>query len=131
MRRRKSFRIFVIAKEGYPPEQKQITNQATKHSMTLQEIKAELEGYKLEEMDIKTLILISRQTNDYSINLHRSARELKDYDISGMPFGGVYVCDQVSEARRNLCSLIEAQAQLYSDFSKRLDAEMARRQTIQ
>ncbi len=99
--------------------------------MTLQEIKAELEGYKLEEMDIKTLILISRQTNDYSINLHRSARELKDYDISGMPFGGVYVCDQVSEARRNLCSLIEAQAQLYSDFSKRLDAEMARRQTIQ
>lgn len=99
--------------------------------MTLQEIKAELEGYKLEEMDIKTLILISRQANDYSINFHRSARELKDYDISGMPFGGVYVCDQVSEARRNLCSLIEAQAQLYSDFSKRLDAEMARRQTIQ
>ena len=57
--------------------------------------------------------------------------EMKDYDISGTPFGGGYVCDQVNEARRNLCSLIEAQAQLYSDFSKRLDAEMARRQTIQ
>lgn len=42
--------------------------------MTLQEIKSELEGYKLEDMDIE--------------------------------------------------------AQLYSDFSKRLDAEMARRQTI-
>lgn len=99
--------------------------------MTLQEIKAELEGYKLEDMDIETLILISRQANDYSINLHRSAREMKDYDISGMPFGGGFVCDQVNDARRNLCSLIEAQARLYNDFCKRLDAEMARRQAIQ
>lgn len=99
--------------------------------MTLQEIKAELEGYKLEDMNIGTLMVLSRQANDYCINLHRSAREAKNYDISGMPFGGGYVCDQVNEARRNLCSLIEAQAQLYSDFSKRLDAEMARRQTIQ
>ena len=51
--------------------------------------------------------------------------------MSGMPFGGGFVCDQINDARRNLCSLIEAQAQLYSDFSKRLDAEMSRRQTIQ
>lgn len=99
--------------------------------MTLQEIKAELESYKLEDMDMETLLSYSRQTNNYCINLHRSARELKDYDISGMPFGGGFVSDQVNDARRNLCSLIEAQAQLYSDFSKRLDAEMARRQTIQ
>lgn len=99
--------------------------------MTLQEIKAELEGYKLEDMGIETLMLTSRQANNYCINLHRSAREMKDYDISGTPFGGGYVCDQVNEARRNLCSLIEAQAQLYSDFCKRLDAEMARRQAIQ
>ena len=97
--------------------------------MTLQEIKAELEGYKLEDMDIETLMVTSRQANNYCINLHRSAREMKDYDISGTPLG--YVCDQVTEARRNLCSLIEAQAQLYSDFCKRLDAEMARRQAIQ
>lgn len=99
--------------------------------MTLQEINAELERYKLEEMDIKMLMLTSRQANNYSINLHRSAREMNDYDISGMPFGGVCVCDQVIDARHNLCCLIEAQAQLYSDFSKRLDAEMARRQAIQ
>ena len=99
--------------------------------MTLQEIKAELEGYKLEDMDIETLMVTSRQANNYCINLHRSAREMKDYDISGMPFGGGFECDQVNEARHNLYSLIEAQAQLYSDFSKRLDAEMARRQTIQ
>ncbi len=127
----KSFRIFVIAKEGYPPELEQITNQVTKHSMTLQEIKAELEDYKLEDMNIGTLMVISRQAYDYYINLHRSAREMKDYDISGMPFGGGFVCDQVNDARRNLCSLIEAQAQLYYEFSKRLDAEMARRQAIQ
>lgn len=99
--------------------------------MTLQEIKAGIEDYKLEDMDIETLMVISRQTNNYCINLHRSAREMKDYDLSGTPFGGGYVCDQVNDARRNLCSLIEAQAQLYSDFSKRIDAEMARRQTIQ
>ena len=73
----------------------------------------------------------SKQTNNYCINLHRSAREMKDYDISGMPFGGGFVCDQVNDARRNLCSLIEAQSQQYSDFCKRLDAEMARRLTIQ
>lgn len=41
--------------------------------MTLQEINAELERYKLEEMDIKMLMLTSRQANNYSINLHRSA----------------------------------------------------------
>lgn len=99
--------------------------------MTLQEIKAELEDYKLEDMNIGSLMVISRQAYDYYINLHRSARELKDYDISGMPFGGGFVCDQVKDARRNLCSLIEAQAQLYNDFCKRLDAEMARRQAIQ
>lgn len=99
--------------------------------MTLQEIKAELEGYKLEDMNIGSLMVISRQAYDYYINLHRSARELKDYDIYGMPFGGGFVCDQVNDARRNLCSLIEAQAQLYNDFCKRLDAEMARRQAIQ
>ena len=40
--------------------------------MTLQEIKAELEGYKLEDMNIGTLMLTSRQANDYCINLHRS-----------------------------------------------------------
>lgn len=99
--------------------------------MTLQEINAELERYNPEEMDNKSLILTSRLANNYSINLHRSAREMKDYVISGMPFGGVFVCDQVTEARHNLCCLIEAQTQLYSDFSKRLDAEMARRQAIQ
>ena len=99
--------------------------------MTLQEIKAELEGYKLEDMDIETLMVTSREANNYCINLHRSARELKDYDISGMSFGGGFVSDQVNDARRNLCSLIEAQAKLYSDFCKRLDAEMARRQAIQ
>ena len=99
--------------------------------MTLQEIKAELESYKLEDMNIGSLMVISRQAYDYYINLYRSAREMKDYDISGMPFGGGFVCDQVNDARRNLCSLIEAQAQLYNDFSKRLDAEMARRQAIQ
>ena len=85
--------------------------------MTLQEIKAELEGYKLEDMDMETLLSYSRQTNNYCINLNRSAREMMDYDISGMPFGGGFVCDQVTDARRNLCSLIEAQAQLYSDFA--------------
>lgn len=40
--------------------------------MTLQEIKAELEGYKLEDMDIETLMVTSRQANNYCINLHRS-----------------------------------------------------------
>lgn len=37
---------------------------------------------ELEDMDIETLMVTSRQTNNYCINLHRSAREMKEQKIT-------------------------------------------------
>ena len=95
--------------------------------MFLHEIEASLKERKLEEYSLSKLIGCKEYAQIVLTNLDRSAREIKSYVIAEEPFGGDIACTEVKNLKNELASRIERQAQVYRDFSQRLDEEICRR----
>lgn len=94
--------------------------------MELDEIKKELDAIKIEKLSLKSLRRFEEQAAIYKENLRRSEVELRNYKIEGAsPW--MVISSEVSDAQRELCDEIRAQAKLYDAFGERVSAEITRR----
>lgn len=94
--------------------------------MFLHEFEASLKERKLEEYSLSRLIGCKEYARIAITNLERSAKEIKDYVIAETAFGDE-ACTEVKNLKNELASRIERQAQVYRDFSQRLDDEIYKR----
>lgn len=94
--------------------------------MELTDIKKELDAIKVEKLSLKSLRRFEEQATTYEENLRRSEVELANYKIEGAcPW--LVISSEVSDAQRELCDEIRAQAKLYTAFGERVSAEITRR----
>lgn len=94
--------------------------------MELSELKKELDAIKVEKLSLKSLRRFEEQAAIYKENLRRSEVELGNYKIEGAcPW--MVISSEVSDAQRELCDEIRAQAKLYDAFGERVSAEITRR----
>lgn len=94
--------------------------------MELTDIKKELDAIKVEKLSLKSLRRFEEQATTYKENLRRSEVELANYKIEGAcPW--LVISSEVSDAQRELCDEIRAQAKLYGAFGERVSAEITRR----
>lgn len=94
--------------------------------MFLYEIEASLKERKLEEYSLSRLIGCKEYARIIITNLERSAKEIKDYVIAKTPLEDI-ASTEVKNLRNELASRIEAEAQVYEDFAKKLDEEITKR----
>lgn len=94
--------------------------------MELEDIKNELDAIKVEKLSLKSLRRFEEQATTYKENLRRSEVELENYRVEGAcPW--LVISSEVSDAQRELCDEIRAQAKLYTAFGERVRAEITRR----
>lgn len=94
--------------------------------MTLEEMRGKLEEINIAGLPLEHLRTLSEQAGSYDLNLSRSAEELANYRIEGLP-RWIALSSEVQKARRVLCDKIRAQAKLYRAFSVQLDEEISKR----
>lgn len=97
--------------------------------MTLKEMRGKLEEIDVAGLPLEHLRTLSEQAMGYDLNLSRSAEEIANYRIEGLP-RWIALSTEVQKARRVLCDEIRAQAKLYRAFSEQLDAEINKRHAI-
>lgn len=98
-------------------------------AMELADIKKELDAIKVEKLSLKSLRRFEEQATTYKENLRRSEVELANYRIEGAcPW--LVISSEVSDAQRELCAEIRAQAKIYGAFGERVYAEITRRLEI-
>lgn len=94
--------------------------------MELEDIKKELDAIKVEKLSIKSLRRFEEQAAIYKENLRRSEVELANYRVEGAcPW--LVISSEVSDAQRELCDEIRAQAKLYTAFGERVSDEIDKR----
>lgn len=94
--------------------------------MELEDIKKELEAIEVEKLSLKSLRRFEEQATTYKENLRRSEVELANYRIEGAcPW--LVISSEVSDAQRELCAEIRAQAKLYDAFVERVSDEIDKR----
>lgn len=94
--------------------------------MELEDIKKELDAIKVEKLSLKSLRRFEEQATTYKENLRRSEVELANYKIEGAcPW--LVISSEVSDAQRELCDEIRAQAKLYDAFVERVSDEIDKR----
>ncbi len=94
--------------------------------MELEDIKKELDAIEVEKLSLKSLRRFEEQATTYKENLRRSEVELANYRIEGAcPW--LVVSSEVTDAQRELCAEIRAQAKLYDAFVERVSDEIDKR----
>ena len=97
--------------------------------MELEDIKKELDAIDVEKLSFKSLRRFEEQATTYKENLRRSEVEMANYKIEGAcPW--LVISSEVSDAQRELCDEIRAQAKLYEAFGERVNAVITRRLEI-
>lgn len=94
--------------------------------MTLEEMRGKLEEINIAGLPPEHLRTLSEQAGSYDLNLSRSAEEIANYRIEGLP-RWIALSTEVQKARQVLCDEIRAQAKLYRAFSVQLDEEINKR----
>lgn len=94
--------------------------------MKLDEMRKELAGINIAGLPQEPLRTLSEQARSYDLNLSRSAEEIANYRIEGLP-RWIALSTEVQKARQVLCDEIRAQAKLYRAFSVQLDEEVKKR----
>lgn len=94
--------------------------------MRLEEMRKKLEEINVAGLPLEHLRTLSEQADSYDLNLSRSAEELANYRIEGLP-RWIALSTEVQKARIVLCDEIRAQAKLYRAFSVQLDEEINKR----
>lgn len=94
--------------------------------MTLEEMSKKLEEINVAGLPLEHLKTLSEQADSYDLNLSRSAEELANYRIEGLP-RWIALSTEVQKARIVLCDEIRAQAKLYRAFSVQLNEEINKR----
>lgn len=94
--------------------------------MTLEEMRKKLVEINVASLPLEHLKTLSEQADSYDLNLSRSAEELANYRIEGLP-RWIALSTEVQKARQVLCDEIRAQAKLYRAFSVQLDEEINKR----
>lgn len=94
--------------------------------MTLKEMRGKLEEINIAGLPQEHLRTLSDQARSYDLNLSRSAEEIANYRIEGVP-RWIALSSEVQKARTALCDEIRAQAKLYRAFSVQLDEEINKR----
>lgn len=94
--------------------------------MTLEEMRKKLDEINVAGLPLEHLKTLSEQADSYDLNLSRSAEELANYRIEGLP-RWIVLSTEVQKARTVLCDEIRAQAKLYRAFSVQLDEEINKR----
>lgn len=94
--------------------------------MELEDIKKELDAIEVEKLSLKSLRRFEEQATTYKENLRRSEVELANYRVEGAcPW--LVISSEVTEAQRELCDEIRAQAKLYTAFGERVSYEIEKR----
>ena len=94
--------------------------------MKLEEMRKKLDEINVAGLPLEHLKTLSEQADSYELNLSRSAEELANYRIEGLPHW-IVLSSEVQRARTVLCDEIRAQAKLYRAFSVQLDEEINKR----
>lgn len=94
--------------------------------MTLEEMRKKLDEINVAGLPLEHLKTLSEQAGSYDLNLSRSAEEIANYRIEGLP-RWIALSTEVQKARQVLCDEIRAQAKLYRAFSVQLDEEINKR----
>lgn len=94
--------------------------------MTLEEMRKKLDEINVAGLPLEHLKTLSEQAYSYDLNLSRSAEELANYRIEGLP-RWIVLSTEVQKARTVLCDEIRAQAKLYRAFSVQLNEETKKR----
>lgn len=89
-------------------------------------MRKELAGINIAGLSQDHLRTLSEQARSYDLNLSRSAEEIANYRIEGLP-RWIALSTEVQKARQVLCDEIRAQAKLYRAFSVQLDEEINKR----
>lgn len=97
--------------------------------MTLEELKKELDGFKVEEMTVNGLRSVEETMRNSRLILNNSAQLIGSYKIAGNPTN-CDLCSEIEETQNLLRELICKQSGLYGDFARRLDKELRRRLSI-
>lgn len=97
--------------------------------MTIEELKKELDGIKVEEMTVNELRSVEETMRNSRLILNNSAQLIGSYKIAGNPTN-CDLCSEIEETQSLLRSLIYEQSGIYGDFARRLDKELRRRLSI-
>lgn len=97
--------------------------------MTLEELKKELDGFKVEEMTVNGLRSVEETVRNSRLILNNSAQLIGSYKIAGNPTN-CDLCSEIEETQSLLRTLIYEQSGIYGDFARRLDKELRRRLSI-
>lgn len=97
--------------------------------MTLEELKKELDGFKIEEMTVNGLRSVEEAMRNSRLILNNSAQLIGSYKIAGNPTN-CDLCSEIEETQNLLRALIYEQSGIYGDFAGRIDKELRRRLSI-
>lgn len=94
--------------------------------MTLDEIREEMEDFDLSWRKTVWLTEFKEQAIIAGANLTSTAEAIGAYRLAGRP-ASCGICEEAEQARRELCTKLREQAQVYRDFAKRMGKEIDKR----
>lgn len=94
--------------------------------MKLDEIREEMESVDLNRRTTTWLMEFKAQAIVSCYTLNSTAEAIGAYGLAGRP-ASCDISTEAEQARRELCTKLREQAQVYRDFAKRMDKEIAKR----
>ena len=94
--------------------------------MTLDEIREEMEDFDLSWRKTKWLTEFKEQAIISCATLTSTAEAIGAYRLAGRP-ASCGICEEAQQARKELCTKLREQAQVYRDFAKRMEKEIDKR----
>lgn len=94
--------------------------------MTLDEIREEMESLDFSLCKTVSLTDFKEQAIIACATLSRTAETIGAYKLAGRP-ASCNISEEAEQARRELCTKLREQAQIYRDFAKRMEKEIAER----
>ena len=94
--------------------------------MILDEIREGMESFDLSWRNTAWLMEFKEQAIIACSNLTSTAEAIGAYRLAGRP-ASCDISTEAEQARRELCTKLREQAQVYRDFAKRMDKEITKR----
>lgn len=94
--------------------------------MTLDEIREEMESFDLSWHKTVWLTEFKEQAIIACATLTSTAEAIGAYRLAGRP-ASCGICEEAQQARKELCTSLREQAQVYRDFAKRMEKEIDKR----
>lgn len=94
--------------------------------MTLDEIREEMESFDMSWRKTALVLEFKAQAIVACATLTSTAEAIGAYKLAGRP-ASCNISTEAEQARRELCTKLREQAQVYRNFAKRIDKEISKR----